>query len=105
MESNQLMPSVSQQDARQGYSRTNRDRTTARKDDSEEAGDTLDEMREEYHSGYPSEIGWYDVLVNGREERLLHRICHQDNRHEWKDIHGIRIDDEVLWTGEATVTP
>ena len=64
----------------------------------------MDEI--EYKEGYPEEIGWFDVLVNGREERLLHRVCHQDNRHEWKDINGNRIDEStVKWTGEATVTP
>ena len=69
----------------------------------QEAGHTMDEI--EYHEGFPKDVGWYDVLIDGAEDRLLHRYCHIDNRHEWKDINGIRIDSKVLWSGEATQYP
>lgn len=58
-----------------------------------------------YHEGYPREVGWYDVIANGIEDRLLHRYCHMENRHEWKDINGCKIEGEVLWTGTAEPTP
>lgn len=64
----------------------------------------MDEI-EEYNEGFPQEVGWYDVIVDGAEDRLLHRFCHQENRHEWKDINGIRVEGNVKWTGEASIRP
>ena len=63
----------------------------------------MDEI--EYKEGYPNQIGWYDVLIDGGEDRLLHRFCRQENRHEWKDINGIRREGNILWCGEAGVCP
>lgn len=63
----------------------------------------MDEI--EYKEGYPKEVGWFDVLVDGTEDRLLHRYCHIDNRHEWKDINGIRREGNILWCGEAGACP
>lgn len=55
----------------------------------------------EYHEGYPKEVGWFDVLRDGVEDRLLHRYCRIENRHEWKDINGVKQEGDILWTGEA----
>ena len=63
----------------------------------------MDEI--EYKEGYPTDVGWYDVLEDGKEERLLHRYCHLENRHEWKDINGIRREGNILWCGEAGRCP
>lgn len=59
----------------------------------------------EYREGYPEDVGWYDVLVNGVEDRLLHRYCRSEQRHKWQNINGIEITDEVLWTGTAEAYP
>lgn len=64
----------------------------------------MDEMIT-YYEGYPQKVGWYDVLIDGGEDRLLHRYCHMENRHKWQDINGCEVRGMVLWTGEASVTP
>lgn len=64
----------------------------------------MDEI-EVYYDGFPKEVGWYDVIVDGIEERLLHRYCYIENRHKWQDINGCEPKGKVLWTGEATQTP
>ena len=63
----------------------------------------MDEI--EYFEGYPKEVGWFDVLVDGVEDRLLHRYCHMENRHEWKDINGVRREGHILWCGEVGECP
>ncbi|SCW26526.1 hypothetical protein SAMN05660484_00011 [Eubacterium ruminantium] len=65
----------------------------------------MEEIIIEYHTGFPQQVGWYDVLVDGLEDRLLHRYCQMYGRHEWKDINGCKVDREVLWTGTAEPCP
>lgn len=58
-----------------------------------------------YRGGFPQTVGWYDVLVDGGEDRLLHRFCRMENRHKWQDINGNTVQGDVLWTGDASATP
>jgi len=59
-----------------------------------------------YNNGFPSQPGWYDVLIDGIEDRLVFRICHSCNRLEWRDINGNTIEPErVKWIGEAGMYP
>lgn len=61
-------------------------------------------MDEEYQGGWPPEQGWYDVLVDGEEDRLRHWICQMSGRHEWIDSKGRYIRNaNILWIGEADV--
>ena len=55
----------------------------------------------EYKGGYPTEAGWYDCLLDGKEVILRYRYCHTYGRYEWWDDAGNRIRDgrQVLWTG------
>lgn len=56
----------------------------------------------QYRSGWPKQQGWFDVTVDGEEDRLRHWICQLSGRHEWIDVDGHYIRDrEVLWCGEA----
>lgn len=103
MESHQLMPELSQQDARQRHARVIDGRREARTLSRKGEGYTLDEIT--YNDGYPTQVGWYDVLIDGGEDRLLHRYCHMENRHKWQDIDGHEIKGKVMWTGQATQTP
>ena len=64
----------------------------------------MDEI-EVYYDGFPKEVGWYDVIVDGIEERLLHRYCYIENRHKWQDINGCEVKGNVKWTGDVSATP
>ena len=55
------------------------------------------EERPEYRSDRPDRPGWYDVLVNGKEDRLVFRYCGTCGNFIWQDIHGVRAEGEVLW--------
>ena len=60
----------------------------------------------EWKTGNPKEIGYYDCLVNGKEQRLYHWICSMNpDRHEWIDENDRYVKDEVLWRGTASVMP
>lgn len=61
-----------------------------------------------YNEGYPEQQGWYDVLIDNREEdRLQHWVCPIAGRHHWKDRKGNYIEalHDVKWTGTPTVNP
>lgn len=57
---------------------------------------------ERYHDGWPPQQGWYDVLVDGEEDRLRHWMCMMSGRHEWVDDAGQYVRGVVRWTGEAS---
>lgn len=57
--------------------------------------------QDEYRTGYPDKPGWYDVRVDGREDRLLFRYCHTCNIWEWKDINGVRVTGQVEYIPES----
>ncbi len=60
----------------------------------------------DYKDGFPKQPGWYDVQVDGVDDRLVFRICHQCNRLEWRDIMGNRVEESrVRWCGEASLNP
>ena len=60
----------------------------------------------EYHDGFPKQPGWYDVQINGVDERLLFRICKSYGRKEWMDTAGNRVKPEkVKWFGEPSANP
>ncbi len=57
-----------------------------------------------YHDGWPEQQGWYDVLVGGEPDRLRHWVCAMSGRHEWVDLDGQYVREQVvLWTGEPAV--
>lgn len=59
-------------------------------------------MAEEWKAGWPESQGWFDVTIDGEQDRLRHWICSMSGRHEWVDVDGLYIrDHEVRWTGEA----
>lgn len=58
-----------------------------------------------YHEGWPPEQAWYDVIVDGQEDRLRHWICKLSGRHEWIDVNGQYIrGSEVRWCGEGELS-
>ena len=59
----------------------------------------------EYKDGFPTEQGWYDVTVDGMDDRLQHFICRMEGREYWKDIKGNPVEGVILWTGEASALP
>ena len=61
-----------------------------------------------YSEGYPTQQGWYDVLIDGvQEDRLQHWVCAVYNRHHWKDLEGNYVEalHEVKWTGKPSIRP
>ena len=43
----------------------------------------------EWQDGWPEQQGWFDCLIDGKEEdRLQHWICPIAGRHHWKDKDG-----------------
>lgn len=50
----------------------------------------LTEGEPEYKEGFPNIPGWYDVLVDGVEERLVFRFCGTCGKFVWEDISGNR---------------
>ena len=51
----------------------------------------------EYRSDFPDLPGWYDVLVDGREDRMVFRFCGTCGTFVWQDINGIKAEGAVLW--------
>lgn len=54
-------------------------------------------MLDEYNDGYPPKKGWYDVLVEGEETRLLYYHCDMRNDDVWVDDTGERVWSIVKW--------
>jgi len=61
----------------------------------------------DYQPGFPDKAGWYDVLVDGVEDRMVFRFCGTCGLWVWQDIHGVKQDNkDVLWMpGSWAVTP
>lgn len=57
------------------------------------------EEKPEYIETPPDIPGWYDVLIDGREERMVFRFCGTCGLFVWQDIYGNRADKgaRVLW--------
>jgi hypothetical protein len=61
-----------------------------------------------YHTGYPEQQGWFDVLIDGEiEDRLQHWVCQIYGKHHWKDTAGNYVEalHKVEWTGNAEMRP
>ena len=61
---------------------------------------------DEWKSGEPPAQGWYDVQVNGKDDRLQWWICVLNPRkRRWKDQDGnYIIGQEIKWTGQPSAT-
>ena len=57
----------------------------------------MNEPDANYISGFPNKAGWFDCLVDGREDRLCCRFCPSCGRYEWRDINGVKVDGTVLY--------
>lgn len=62
---------------------------------------------DEWISGEPRQAGWYDVLIDDKEEdRLQWFVCVMNPRKKyWKDRNGTPIKDcDIKWTGRASAS-
>lgn len=59
----------------------------------------------EWCTGDPPKVGWYDVLLDGEEDRLQWWVCMMNPRkRHWKNAMGEYMDGhDIRWTGEAEV--
>lgn len=57
----------------------------------------MSEQDARYMTGFPSTPGWYDVLVDGVEDRMVCRFCRTCGLFVWEDINGVRATGTVLW--------
>lgn len=53
--------------------------------------------RPEYLDGFPTRPGWYDVIVDGKEDRMVFRFCKTCGMFVWEDINGVKAEGDVLW--------
>ena len=56
----------------------------------------MNEPEENYQSGFPGKAGWYDVLVDGAEDRLCFRYCPTCGMYVWQDLNGVKVPQDRL---------
>lgn len=57
-----------------------------------------------YFDGFPQQQGWYDVKIDGKDDRLRHWVCSISGRHEWMDRASNYVrGKDIKWCGTASV--